>query len=60
MHITIVVGSKLNNYQQDQGDAVDVDDDSDLFGLIESFDLDLACVEGHEHGHQLQESFVDI
>ena len=56
----VAAQSKLNNYQQSQSDAVDVDDDSNLLGVIESFDLDPACVEGHEHGYQLQESLVDI
>ena len=47
----ICVQSKLNNCQQYQSDAVDVDDDSYLLGVIKCFDLDPASVEGHEHGH---------
>ena len=47
-------------YQQGQSDAVDINDDSNLLGVIESFDLNPACVEGHEYGHQLQESLVGI
>ena len=50
--VIVFVQSKLNNYQQGQSDAVDVNEDSNLFGVIESFDLDPACMEGHEHGHQ--------
>ena len=40
-------------YQQSQNDAVVVDNDSNLLGVIESFDLYTAHVEGHEHGNQL-------
>ena len=54
------IQSKLNYCQQSQSDAVDVDDDSNLLGVIESFDLNPACVEGHKHGYQLQESLVGI
>ena len=45
---------------QKQYDAGGVDDDSYLLGFIQSFDLDSAGVEGHEHGHQLKENLVSI
>ena len=54
------VQSKLNYCQQNQYDAVDVNDDSYLLGVIQSFDLDSADVEGHEHGNQLKETLVGI
>ena len=60
MHLMVVTQGKLNNCQQSQSDAVDVDNGSNLHGVIESFDPDPACVEGHQHGHQLQESLVGI
>ena len=60
IYFMVGIQCKLNNCQQNQSDAVDVDDDSNLLGVIESFDLHPACVEGHEHGHQLQESLVGI
>ena len=60
IHLVVGVQSKLNNCQQCQSDAVDVDDDSYLLGVIESFDLDPASVEGHEHGHQLKKTLVGI
>ena len=43
---------------QKQYDAGGVDDDSYLLGVIQSFDLDSANVESHEHGHQLKENLV--
>ena len=60
--VCLMVGiqSKLNNCQQSQSDAVNVDDDSYLLGVIQSFDLDSANVEGHEHGHQLEKALVGI
>ena len=54
------IQSKLNHCQQSQSDAVNVDDDSYLLGIIQSFDLDSTNVEGHEHCHQLKETLVGI
>ena len=45
------VQSKLHNCQQCESDAVDVDNDSYLLGVIESFDLDSSSVKCHEHGN---------
>ena len=39
---------------------VNVDDDSYLLRVIQSFDFDSANVEGHEHCHQLKETLVGI
>ena len=60
MHLVIVTRCKLHHCQQSQDDAVDVNDERNLFGVVESLDLHSACVEGHKHGHELQESLVCI
>ena len=54
------IQGKLNDCQQSQHDAVDVDNDSYLLGVIQSFDLDSANVKSHEHGNQLKETLVGI
>ena len=58
MHLMVPAQSKLNYCQQCQNDAIDVDDDSYLLGVVE--DLHCAYVEGHEHSNQLQEPLVGI
>ena len=54
------IQGKFNNCQQNQYDAVDVDNDSCLLGIVQSFDLDSANVKSHEHGDQLKETLVSI
>ena len=60
VHLVVVTQGKLNDCQQSQSDAVDVDDGGNLRGVIQSFDPDIACVEGHQYGHQLQEPLVGV
>ncbi len=55
-----LVQGKLNNHQQNQNDAVDVDNDSNCLRVIENFIFHSASVKGHKHGHQLQQSLVGI
>ena len=56
----VITQSKLNKYKQTQGNAVDVDDDCNLLGIIESFDFNSAGVESHEHRQNLKETLVCI
>ena len=53
VQLMVIIQGKLYHHQQGESEAVDVDNDGDLFGVIEGLDLDFPGVEGHEHGQDL-------